>query len=546
MPMNKGLQKHNLEEALKKRGIHDFDVEAHIDPTLSYKENLTKVSNELGITLRKQRFDLDASQSLEDRGNQRIAKDHVKDIIEEEGWKNVIDLLQSGENKTLNDIKGEYGEDFILSIIHHDYCIDRKTILSEVFNIKQTIQELVSDKSDYRSALDSILEYEEENLQEVSEEEVEGWRHKDVGVNPGRLALLASKGIIEPVVENNEATFYKLVDPETTREALGTSGSQEEDSNTQVDGAELVDRVSGIDPSEEEIQEFKKIVEENDALEYWKDYVNPKLEKMDDAKKAVLVSLASVKDAHGDRGRIHVLLHGDEGTGKSALSKWVSNELGHDHVSNRTTEVGLTGDMRGDEITAGALPKAHGGHLIIEETDEFSKGDRGGLLTAMSEGVVKMDGGGKSAELKAETSCIATANRIDDWRPELIDRFDFTIELEKPRKEEGAEIVKGRVDSFMRDKKDYDGKKLKKFLNWVKEHDPEIDDTTREEIKEILDQYIQKRDKDHVQVRQYERFLRIGLAIARLNHRDLQTEDVIRAIEMTTGDVMLGANMSGF
>lgn len=260
---------------------------------------------------------------------------------------------------------------------------------------------------------------------------------------------------------------------------------------------------------------------------------------MEKHKKAVLLSLASLKDKYGDRGRIHILLYGDAGTGKTRLAHWVASKLGHAETSHRTTDVGLTGDARGNEITMGELPQAHGGHLIIDELDKFDKEDREGVLESMSDGKVTISAGGKKQSFKAETTIIGCANDIDKFGEALRSRFDFRIKCEHPPKEEGKEIVSGIVEGWRRSKKDYSGKKLKKYLRWIKQFEPDIPEGTRKEVKEVLKEYIDKKDKDEVEVRDYERYMRIGMAIARLNRRDLKVEDVIRAISLVNGDVLL-------
>lgn len=537
--MNLALQKHNLNKALDRAGFTDFDAEGYLDASLSYKENLERVEDQLGIDLTTRKYDLNSHGSIESDGNKRLAADHVMDFIQEHGWCKVIDMMQEKENKTLNDIASEFSEDFILSVIHEKHGVERKTILSRVYNMEENLKQLIEDNSDYRDAVEKILEHERDEELHERNGEVLGWKHDDVGVNPGRLVRLQSQGIVEKTEETSSASFYLLLDPEKVEEVLHSQNTDPEvDESSAEEDIELVEDVD-VTPSEEDIKEFKEIVEEHDALEYWFDHVNPKVEEMKEAKQAILVSEASLDDMHGDRFRIHVLLHGDKGTGKSALSTWQANKLGHNHVGKRTTDVGLTGDMRGDEPTPGALPNAHGQHLIVEELDEFDRDDRGGALESMSEGVVSLTGGGSDVKFHAEATITATANRTEDWRPELLDRFDFRIECEQPNKDQGSKIVKGRVDSFGREKKDYEGKKLRKYLQWVREFEPEMPDDVREEVKDLLDTYIQKNDDDSIEVRQYERFIRIAHAIARLNHRDVRTEDVMRAIDLATDDTLM-------
>jgi len=53
MGSNKGFQKHTIGKMLKKKGIHDFDLEAEIDETLNMRENIDKIEDELDLELRK-------------------------------------------------------------------------------------------------------------------------------------------------------------------------------------------------------------------------------------------------------------------------------------------------------------------------------------------------------------------------------------------------------------------------------------------------------------------------------------------------------------
>lgn len=50
--MNKGLQKHQVEKQLEKEGINEFDSESQVDENLSLKENLDKIEDEMGLSLR--------------------------------------------------------------------------------------------------------------------------------------------------------------------------------------------------------------------------------------------------------------------------------------------------------------------------------------------------------------------------------------------------------------------------------------------------------------------------------------------------------------
>lgn len=291
----------------------------------------------------------------------------------------------------------------------------------------------------------------------------------------------------------------------------------------------------------ERVDVFEDIVSdpEYDALNYWSARLNPKLVGMDRVKKATLVSVASHGDEYGDRGRAHTLLEGAPGTGKSKLFMWVSTKLGARSVSQRTTDVGLTGDARGDEITPGALPKADHGVLCIDELDEFKPKDRQGLLEAMSEGVVKIEAGGMSASFDARVRVLAAANSVDNFSPELLDRFDFHFKLEQPEGEERKEIADNIVRSWFREKDGYQGQHLSDYLRWVKGYRPDFPDESREVAYDFISTYIDLDADDHG-IRGDESVVRVAYTLAKLSRTELRPEYVPRAMMLINPDTVAG------
>jgi len=295
-----------------------------------------------------------------------------------------------------------------------------------------------------------------------------------------------------------------------------------------------------IDP--ENLKDFRELTSGEDyrALDYWSKKINPKVTDMENVKKAVLLSLASHGDEYGDRGRIHVLLSGDPGTAKSEVRMWIAHRLGAETISQRTSKVGLSGDARGDEITPGALPRADGGVIAIDELDEFKPRDRQGLLESMSEGIVNIEAGGMSAEFQARCRVLACANNTDNFSPELMDRFDFHFELETPEEKEQKNIMENIVDGWFRKKEGYQGIELRQYLSWIKPFKPDISPETREKVKELIQYHIELEDQEKTSVRQKESLLRIAYTIAKLNRRDLKVEDVLKAIELKHPDMNSG------
>lgn len=289
------------------------------------------------------------------------------------------------------------------------------------------------------------------------------------------------------------------------------------------------------------VERFEALFSDDDydAVNYWAERINPKLIDMERAKKAALLSVASHGDHYGDRGRVHVLFEGEPGTGKSKLRMWLKSKLGAHSVSQRTTDVGLTGDARGDKITQGALPKADGGVLTIDELDEFKPDDRQGLLEAMSEGTVEITAGGMEAEFSAAARIIAATNSTGAFSPELLDRFDFHLNLETPDDDERKEIAESQIDQWFRSKGDYDGLELREYLRWIKPYEPDFPSEARQKAASFIGSYIDL-DGGDGGVRQDESIIRVAYTIAKLHRSPVKPEYIPRAMILINPDVVAG------
>jgi DNA replicative helicase MCM subunit Mcm2 (Cdc46/Mcm family) len=168
--------------------------------------------------------------------------------------------------------------------------------------------------------------------------------------------------------------------------------------------------------------------------------------------------------------------------------------------------------------------------LCIDELDKFPHKDRQGLLDAMEQGQVKIDVGKVSTTLLAEVRVVAAANRIDDFSPELLDRFDFKFELQPVTGDEEKKMTCSIVDNFFRSKDGYDGTRLKQYLAWVGDYEPQISPQVREKIKSIMCIYLDLDEAMRGSPRKKQTVLRIAYTIAKLNKRELCVGDVITAI----------------
>jgi len=290
--------------------------------------------------------------------------------------------------------------------------------------------------------------------------------------------------------------------------------------------------MSDVDDAVRELyEEFERI---RDPLSFFSDYVIPTLvgKKYQHVREAILLMLASDTDGF-TRGRIHILLDGPPGTGKTDILLWLRNNLGANFVTHHTSEIGLVGDASGGVVTPGELAASDGGILCIDELDKFKKQDLNGLLEAMEEGEYRIRKGKVDVTFQARVRIVASVNYIDKLPKPLLDRFDFVFHLERPTREERIEAVKRLIDMWAGDEEEHPVDPLILYLDYIKNFQPRVID--KEIIKEYLADYIHRTPLpiEQVSYRSFElSILRIANAMAKFERKDLTLEHIKKAISL--------------
>jgi len=305
--------------------------------------------------------------------------------------------------------------------------------------------------------------------------------------------------------------------------------------------ANYMERISKeIEDSRKQVHEyFEEITREEDSLSLFPKLIAPDLQnsQWDEIRKATLLCLANQGKRGKKRSRLHILLVGPPGTGKTEFLLWVSQNLGGifanaDYVS----KVGLIGDARGNEFTPGLLTDAHMGILCLDELDKMKHQDQTGLLQAMEEGKYTVVKGKHREQLKAEIRVIAAANDITKIQRPLLDRFDLIFELKPPSREERSNHVGELVRSFFFSENDEtDVRILKEFLAWIQDFEPRVSNVQSECISEVIRSYINmtRQNIEEISYRSLElSILRIAYAIAKVRRTDVTAECVVEAIAM--------------
>lgn len=369
------------------------------------------------------------------------------------------------------------------------------------------------DKIDIEAEVDSNLTLEE-NIKQLSK----------------KLGIQLTKALKESRMSHMDDDYIEQKNNELLEEYLRMNGLEELDDMD--DEIKMIE--SELKTHREQLNELFSEVARKNPLDYFSSMLFSELQGTiwDKIRKAVLLCLVTHRDMR-KRVRIHVLLHGAPGTGKTEALLWLRDRLGAEFIGKQTSEVGLVGDARGKEFHYGALAEAHGNILCIDELDKFKNSDLNGLLEAMEEGQYTVRKGRIKEKVKAETRIVASANEIEKLPKALLDRFDFIFELKTPSRDERAENVDNIVDAFFSDEEQTKIDILKEYLNFIRDFEPRP--SNLKTIKELIRSYIQLTNAniDEKSYRSLElSILRIAYALAKLQMSDVTPVHVLKAIKM--------------
>ncbi len=285
------------------------------------------------------------------------------------------------------------------------------------------------------------------------------------------------------------------------------------------------------------IEEYFQIVSKENPLEFFSKHICPYLvgTQWDIIRKCSLL-MGVTTDRPNLRMRLHILLCGGPGTGKSEFLNWWQQKMNGVLVNSElTSKTGLVGDARGKKIYPGLLARSHGMVLLVDELDKMSVEDQNGLLQAMEEGRYIITKGKNRQVFEAEVRVIATCNNLNKIQQPLIDRFDFPFKVARISRIARAQYVSDIIDSFMgKNASDY-SLVVKAYLEWSRKSKTWIDSADEPAIKKAIKNYILNTDAniEGVSYRSLEfSILRIAHALALLERSKIQEEHINFAIEL--------------
>jgi DNA replicative helicase MCM subunit Mcm2 (Cdc46/Mcm family) len=284
-------------------------------------------------------------------------------------------------------------------------------------------------------------------------------------------------------------------------------------------------------------EEYFQIIAKENPVEFLSKHICPYLvgTQWDIIRKCALL-LGVTNDRPNLRMRLHILLVGGPGTGKSEFLSWWQQKMNGVLINSElTTKTGLVGDARGKTIHPGLLAQCNGSVLLADELDKMSITDQNGLLQTMEEGKYVITKGKNRQAFKAEVRVIASCNDLSKLTQPLIDRFDFTFNVERISRIQRAEYVSDIIDSFMgKNAKDY-SLVVKAYLDWARTAKTRIDPDDEPAIKKAIKDYILNAEAniEGISYRSLEfSILRSAYALALLERSKIQKRHINFAIDL--------------
>lgn len=277
-------------------------------------------------------------------------------------------------------------------------------------------------------------------------------------------------------------------------------------------------------------------------LDYLVENFAPNFVGMNDAKRAVLMSMASGNDGK-ERQRSHTLLYGPPGTGKTGLLRAAIAEVDGRMCGPRSTAGGLTIDFRNGKI--GAIGKVHHTEyqlLAIDEMEKMEGITLDQLLVAMETGSIPQAGGAQNSELgdadiPAHVRIIAAVNDTSKLSPELMDRFDYKIHVPAPTPAQAHHVVKSIANEYMQPplSEEEGGQApgvIKRYLDAARAVEPKYPAEERRLVEMFFKALVDSQQKTNIQLRPYVGIMRGAYTLARINHTDIRAEYALQAFEM--------------
>ena len=274
-----------------------------------------------------------------------------------------------------------------------------------------------------------------------------------------------------------------------------------------------------------QISEIKEVITSDpESVKIMADIIFPDISGCYDAKMGLMCMLANSTDNSLKRKRLHVLLHGVPGTGKSELSNVITSDFGGLKLTCDPKSSALKGDGRRGDGGVKLLHLYSGRPVVIHDI-ELTK-DIDALRDVMEDGMYTLTSGGEHHEYEARCSVVGSSNDVHKISDAILSRFDLVYKFEIPTPAQSMDIVYDILNGGEQKCVDLQFKRL--YINMVQEHEPEY--AYREEASELYKEFFKKHGGKTG--RYIQGIDRIAKALAKLKFSHITPETVELAMKM--------------
>lgn len=287
--------------------------------------------------------------------------------------------------------------------------------------------------------------------------------------------------------------------------------------------------------SEKQLElEFKirHLLTRPDAIPAIADLLFPGVAGYTDVKFGMMCMLVNQWDSD-TRDRIHVLLYGKPGTGKTMLMEPLERNYNALYISMDATAASLRGDARKDDHGAKIFNECHGGIICMDDIEKMK--DQDVLRDVMESGRYTVTKGGEHVEYEGECRIVAATNDITKMPVPVRSRFDLVFKYDFPTIQQAMGIVEqllNRRESLV----NYDPL-LSHYIEMAKAHEPEI--VEKAKISTLFEEYFKENghptdagEPGGKEGRWIVGIFRLAKAIARLNLGTLGPDQIAQALAM--------------
>ena len=278
-------------------------------------------------------------------------------------------------------------------------------------------------------------------------------------------------------------------------------------------------------------QNLLGLVPGDDLPTFMSPFICPDVIGHEDVKLGVLCCLASQWDTDDMRQRIHILMKGVKGTGKTMFINYLTRKWGALYLSGEAKRSSLKGDGRKDDGGVRLLTKYHGGIVCHDEIEGFKDIDT--LRDVLEDGTYTDTRGGKHEVFPAQCRYVAAANDISKVSGPILSRFDLIYSFEVPTVDESIAIVRKKIAGI--NFPDTIDDTIRAYITVSRSIEPVLTAESEEELDaktEPFVEYFQSIEEGR-SGRWVDSVLRLATSLARLRLSDTITaRDIQEALEM--------------